>query len=294
MQRASGFPDLLRAFHLALTVEGLRPATIENYVGDVRHFAAWLGERDPRDVTTADLRAFLAEYAQGRRAKTVRETQIALKRFFRFLAEEGEVRRDPAQALRLMSYRVDPQPTYTQDEVETLLAACGTRTLEGVRDRALVRVLFDTGVREGELLSMTLPDWERGRAWVTGKTGPREVPLGMAARQELERYLRRWRITETPLWRGKKGPLTESGVVQVVKRLCRKAGVPHKGVHAFRRAAAVQMKRDGMQDSDLLEVFGWKTVVMLRRYTAAVAAELAREAHRRYSPGDSLGRIGRR
>ena len=71
-----------------------------------------------------------------------------------------------------------------------------------------------------------------------------------------------------------------------------KAEVEHKGVHAFRRAAAAQMKRLGMNDSDILEVMGWKDVVMLRRYTAAVAAavatELAQAAHVRYSPSDSI------
>lgn len=60
-----------------------------------------------------------------------------------------------------------------------------------------------------------------------------------------------------------------------------------KGVHAFRRAAA-QMKRLGMNDSYILELLGWKGVVMLRRYTAAVASELAVNAHRSKSPIDSL------
>ena len=98
----------------------------------------------------------------------------------------------------------------------------------------------------------------------------------------------RWRITERRLWRGKKGALTESGVHQAIARLCVRAGVPDKGVHAFRRAAAAQMKRLGMQDSDILEVMGWKDVTMLRRYTAAVAGELAQSAHQRFSPGDAL------
>ena len=70
--------------------------------------------------------------------------------------------------------------------------------------------------------------------------------------------------------------------------MCRNAGVEHKAVHGFRRAAAAQMKRLGMNDSDILEVMGWKDITMLRRYTAAVAGELAQLAHKRYSPGDAL------
>lgn len=61
-----------------------------------------------------------------------------------------------------------------------------------------------------------------------------------------------------------------------------------KGVYVFRQAAAAQMKRLAMNDSDILEVMGWKDVTMLRRYTAAVASELAQAAHGRFSPADRL------
>ena len=155
---------------------------------------------------------------------------------------------------------------------------------------ALVTVLFDTGVRAGELVSMGIPDWEQRCVWVDGKTGPRLVPLGAQSIEAVDRYVRRWRIASDPLWKGKKGALTGSGVLQLVRRLCARAGVPDKGVHAFRRAAAAQMKRLGMQDSDILEVMGWKDITMLRRYTAEVADELAAAAHAKFSPGDALAK----
>jgi len=288
MHTAGGFAALQRGFRLALTVEGLRPSTIAHYVRDVQRFTAHVGDRSPRLVTAADVRAFLAHFQDGHSPKTVREAQLALRRFFRFVVHEGEIRRDPTVDMKLASFRVSPQPTYSEAEVKRLLLACDSRTLEGIRDRALVLTLFDTGVREGELVSMGLPDWERRIVRVDGKTGVRDVPLGTTTLQAIERYARRWGITEGPLWRGKKGPLTGSGVLQIVRRLCHRAGVTHKGVHAFRRAAAAQMKRLGMNDSDILEVCGWRSIEMLRRYTAEVADELAHAAHRRYSPGDAL------
>ena len=60
-----------------------------------------------------------------------------------------------------MRYRVVPQPIYTDDEVGRLLKACDLQTLDGVRDRAMVTVLYDTGLRAGELVSMPIPDWDR-------------------------------------------------------------------------------------------------------------------------------------
>lgn len=288
MQTADGFFSLSRAFRLYLQVEGLQPRTIKAYTREVGAFGRELGDTRLNAVTTADLREYFNAMGTTRAPKTVREAQLALRRFFRFIRAEGEIDSDPMVGMKLMNFRVLPQPTYTEAEVKKLLLVCDTTSLEGVRDAALITVLFDTGVREGELVSMQVPDFERRRVDVLGKTGHRRVPLGMAALQAVERYARRWRLDSGPLWWGKQGALTESGALQTVRRLCKRAGVVHKGVHAFRRTAAAQMKRLGMNDSDILEVMGWRDVTMLRRYTAEVAEELAFAAHNRFSPGDNL------
>ena len=288
MHTAVGFPVLIRSFRLALIVEGLQPHTISNYVRDVERFAESFPGRNPKSISASDIRSYIAAFQEGHAPKTVYEAQLGLRRFFRFLLREGEITCDPTATMTLVRYRVDPQPTYTEGGVKRLLAACDPSTREGIRDRAMVSVLFDTGVRQGELVSMDLPDWERRMVQVEGKTGIRTVFLGTASLQAVERYARRWGITDGLLWRGKKGPLTSSGALQIIRRLCRHAGVEHKAMHAFRRAAAAQMKRLGMNDSDILEVMGWKDITMLRRYTATVATELAQVAHNRYSPGDAL------
>ena len=290
MQTAVGFPVLIRAFRLALTVEGLRPHTVYNYTRDAERLATYFQSRTPKSISASDIRAYVVTLQERFAPKTVHEAQLAFRRFFRYLFREGEIRRDPTSDMKLMRYRVDPQPTYTEAEVRRLLAACDQRTREGVRDRALVTVLFDTGAREGEIVSMGLPDWELRTVRVDGKTGKRQVYLGVAALQSVERYTRRWGIMEGPIWIGKKGQLTGSGILQIIRRLCLRSGVEHKAVHGFRRAAAAQMKRLGMNDSDILEVMGWKDVTMLRRYTLTVAGELAQLAHDRYSPGDALRR----
>ena len=290
MQTAGGFPVLIRAFRLALVVEGRRPHTVYNYTRNAERLATYFQDRVPKSISASDIRTYVATLQEHFAPKTVHEAQLALRRFFRYLVREGEIRRDPTSDMKLMRYRVNPQPTYTEAEVRRLLAVCEQRTREGVRDRALVTVLFDTGAREGEIVSMGLPDWELRTVRVDGKTGKRQVYLGVAALQSVERYTRRWGIMEGPLWVGKKGQLTGSGILQIIRRLCLRAGVEHKTVHGFRRAAAAQMKRLGMNDSDILEVMGWKDVTMLRRYTSAVAGELAQLAHDRYSPGDALRR----
>ena len=150
MVTAVGYPVLIRGFRLALSVEGLRPKTIAKYVRDVERFAAQAGVASPEEVTPSDIRAYILDLQGRRAAKTVYEAQLGLRRFFRFLVREGEMAGDPTANMKPTRYRVDPQPTYSSAEVKRLLMACNMRTREGLRDRALVMVLFDTGVREGE------------------------------------------------------------------------------------------------------------------------------------------------
>lgn len=279
---------LVEDFGRTLSLEGLRPSTIRHYVRDARRFCLFLGGRELAETTPSLLREYLIAFQNGRKAKTLRECQIALRRLFRFLVSEGLMSSNPTTSIKLAAFRTEPQPTYTDEEVRRLLASCFTESRSGIRDWALVLTLYDTGVREGELISMGQVYWEERRVRVTGKTGTRNVPLGAATIQALHSYTQSWGINNGTLWWGEHGPLTESGVLQLVRRLCHRAGVQHKGVHAFRRAAAAAMKRNGMQDSDILEVCGWKSIAMLRRYTAACAEELAQRAHDLYSPADNL------
>ena len=286
--RAVGYVGYISSFELALKIEGLRPHTVSCYVRDAKRLGEHSGWPLVQELKSSDVRSYLDALGRNVAPKTVTEAQLGLRRFFRFLLAEGEIKSDPSRKIRLVRYRVVPQPTYSPAEVSQLLSACPKSTHAGIRDHALVTVLFDTGVRVGELVSMGMPDWDSRTVVVDGKTGVRTIPLGDSALLATHRYVRRWGVSGERLWRGKRGNLTTSGVFQLVRRLCVRAGVEDKGVHAFRRAAAAHMKRLGMNDSDILQVMGWKDVTMLRRYTAAVADELAQAAHRRFSPSDSL------
>jgi site-specific recombinase XerD len=284
----SGWLSAISGFELALTVEGLKAHTVSNYVRDVSRFASHVAGRCIGEVEPTDVREFLAVLSENLSAKTVHEAQLGLRRFFRFLLNEGDIANDPTRDVKLVRFEVRPQPTYTPQQVIKLIGSCDPGNRVGLRAIALVTVLYDTGVRAGELVSMEIPGWDRHLVRVDGKGGVRDVPLGSTSIYAIKSYVDAWPVQEGKLWMGKQGPLTGSGVHQLVRRLCEAAGVPDKGVHAFRRAAAAQMKRLGMQDSDILEVMGWKDVIMLRRYTAEVATELAMAAHARFSPGDSM------
>jgi integrase len=155
-------------------------------------------------------------------------------------------------------------------------------------------VLFDTGARLGELLALTVDDWDRRRDMLTlrGKTGTRVVPLAVNTSESLSRYLRVRRdhphARLHPLWIGPKGALTASGVAQLLKRRCARVGIepihPHQARHTF----AHVFKADGGSEGDLMYLAGWKSTAMAHRYGRSSAAERARNAARRHALGDRI------
>ena len=226
--RALGCDRLFESFELSLKADGLRPHTISCYLRDVRRFWEFAQPEEPKSVTPEQIRKFVTSLKGQLSPKTVHEAQMGLRRFFRFLVAEGELTTDPSKSVRLTKFRVTPQPTYTLDEVKKLLDSCRVSTKEGVRNHAVISVLFDTGVRESELVSMGIPDWDNSSVWVDGKTGQRLVPFGTNTLRSIDRYARKWHVVDGELWMGKYGPLTRWGVLQLVQRQCAKAEVEHK------------------------------------------------------------------
>jgi site-specific recombinase XerD len=129
--------------------------------------------------------------------------------------------------------------------------------------------------------------------WVLGKgRRPRALPIGRKTAQALDRYLRvreAHRLAHLPdLWVGRNGPMTPSGIYQVVHDRARAAGMPAIHPHQLRHAFATSWLAEGGNENELMLVAGWKSRTMIDRYTRATAVERARASHARLSPGDRL------
>ncbi len=221
---------------------------------------------------------------------------VAVKTFFRFLVKDNALLLDPAAELELprCPSRL-PRDIPTEKEVRRLLEAPDVRTTLGLRDRAILELLYSTGLRNAELRQLTLDAvrLEERLVFVFRGKGnkSRIVPLGQEAAYWLSEYLVKARPrlarsgSEKHLFLGRKGPLQSSySLSKVIQRAAELAGVG-QGLtpHGFRHACATHMLRRGAGLRHLQDLLGHASAGTTQRYTKVEVSDL-RRVHRRCHP----------
>lgn len=285
------FEAAVAAYLDYLRVErGLSPATIAAYAGDLRAFGGACGER--RDWSTGPdaAREFLA--ALGRpprvlRPSTRRRRAAAIRAFYRFLFAEGTIERDVAGLLDLPRHQRQLPDTLDRAEVDALLAAPSGQSPEGLRDRALLELLYACGLRIGETLRLDLDDvsLRQRTVRVIGK-GDRErlLPLGAPAAQALAEYLEAVR----PAWLGRAlardpraarrgGPvflsaqgrrLSRMSAWRGIRRAALVAGIRgHVTPHTLRHSFATHLLEGGADLRVVQELLGHASITTTQLYT---------------------------
>ena len=219
----------------------------------------------------------------------------ALRQFFKWRADEEESP-DPMARLRAPKVTVTAVPVFTSVELSELNKACQGRSFAARRDAAIIAVFTATGIRLSELAGIRYHpgnparsdlDLQRREIRIRGKGGTaRTVKIGHQAARSLDRYLRaraRHAQAHRPqLWLGvnNRGPLTATGIYQIVARRGRQCGVnvyPHRFRHHF---SHTWLDRGGAE-RDLMELNGWTSPQMLTRYGASARSARARRSYDR-------------
>jgi site-specific recombinase XerD len=191
-------------------------------------------------INREHIEAWLADLYQRLSPATVARHYRNLQQLWRWLIDDGEITRSPMERMRPPAVPEQPVPLISEADLVALLAACKGNTFENRRDTAILRLLIDTGMRLAELIGLGVDDlnFDADVAHVLGKgRRARSVPFGNKTGDALRRYLRaRARHPMAarypdPLWLGKKGPLTDSGIAQILDRRAADAGVGHIHPH---------------------------------------------------------------
>jgi site-specific recombinase XerD len=295
---ASDLALLLASWELALRAERSPRRPSRRYGDGVRRFLSWAAEHDRSpDLDRPTVAAFVADLLDaGAEASTARSRQLAVRRFSRWLEEEGEIERD--QLVGVAPPKLD-QKVYeplTDAQVRAMVAACsGLDQFRDRRDEALVRFMVETGCRAGEVAVMKLSDLQlaAGTALVRrGKGGKgRSVPFGPQTTRALDRYIRARRTHRLAgtdaLWLGDRGKeFSYWGLHKALGMRARRAGIPGFHPHILRHTAAHRWLAAGGSEGGLMAVAGWTRPDMLARYTRARASERAAEEARRLNLGE--------
>ena len=274
---------------------GLAEATLSAYRSDLSRFSRWLSGRGRRleEVRRLDVLDFLGEHAHWP-PRTVARRLSALRRFYQHLEREGRIGNNPCD--RVDAPRLGrPLPgVLSEQEVERLLAAPDLETASGVRDRAMLEVLYATGLRVSELVGLRSEQVNliQGVLRVVGKGGKeRLVPLGEPAVEWLERYLRKGRpdiLVERrtpalfPTSRGR--AMTRQAFWHLIKRYAARAGIS-QGIspHTLRHAFATHLLDHGADLRVVQMLLGHRDISTTQIYTH-IARERLKVLHARHHP----------
>ena len=291
--------ELLPSWELHLRAERKSPQTVKSYGDGVRAYLNWCSQHGkPAILDRRQLREFIdGLLTAGAKPATAVSRHLSVRRFSGWLAEEGEQAVDPLYGLR--SPRLDKPviEPLTDDQLRALLKACRGPDMRDKRDEAILRLMFTTGARAGEVVAMQVNDLNLRSVPPTviirrGKGGKgRVIPIAVEAAAAIDKYMRVRRshkLKDDPaLWLGDRGK--HFSYYALHKTLAMRAHMAHvEGFHPhrLRHTAAHRWLAKGGSESGLMAVAGWTRPDMLVRYTSAQASVRAAEEAQRLNLGE--------
>jgi site-specific recombinase XerD len=298
---AGPYASAIRSFRLHLNAEGMSPKTVRTYVEAVQWFAAAHlrgvrgGAGDWFAVTDEDVKTWMVWLLDTYSDSYANNQYRALQQFFKWWAEDEDT---VSPMVRMKPPKVGDKvvPVFTEEELRLLSKTCAGKTFMDRRDKAIIELFKATGIRLSELAGIVYDperpdrndiDLDNRELRVHGKgRKDRIVKFGYDAARAIDRYLRlrdqHAYAHSTKLWLGinNRVPMTANGIYQMISRRGEQCGVvvhPHKFRHHFSHSWLDK----GGNEGDLMELNGWSSPQMLRRYGASARNARARRTYDR-------------
>ena len=281
-----------------LVEKGLAPKTLEAYSNDLLRFLEFIRSRGTRELSKADsaqvLRYLIHLRKKGLGARSRARHLISLRGLYRHLVLEKIIRQNPAAIVDLPKVGLKLPDVLSVAEVQSLLAAPPVEKPTGLRDAAMLELLYAAGLRVSELVNVNCLDvnLEAGFIRVLGK-GSKEclVPMGAPACDKLKIYLKKGRprqlkgIASATLFVAQRGkPMTRQGFWKLLRRHAATAGIKKPVTpHSLRHSFATHLLEGGADLRVVQELLGHADISTTQIYTH-VARQQLKDAHEKYHP----------
>lgn len=256
--------------------------TVQSYRRDLMQMITYLEEKEIREaakVTKTSLHGYILHMEeQGKAATTISRMMAAMKAFFNYECMQACIRRNPAESLHAPKVEKKAPVILSVDQVSALLAQPSGQTPKEIRDKAMLALLYATGIRVSELVGIQMEDINMNIGFLVCRDGERErtIPFGRSAKAALEEYLEHAR---NELLRGKGsdyffvnctgGAMSRQGFWKIIKYYGEKAGIEEDITpHTLRHSFAAHLIARGADMRAVQTILGHSDMATTQMYTA--------------------------
>lgn len=262
--------------------------SVESYMRDLRsfaHFILRMWDVPPQKVEPQMIERYMAWLFDRGREKTSQARALSgVKSFFNFLMISDKIENSPAEFILTPKFGRQLPDILSTDEIDRIIATVDTSSVKGLRDSAMLELLYSCGLRVSELISLKIQDLFFGEGYirVIGKGDKqRLVPISATARERVHRYLDKrpeTRSGEDALFLNNRGSrLTRVMVFTILKQAARNAGIEKRiSPHTFRHSFATHLLEGGASIRQVQEMLGHESILTTEIYTHLDSSHLRR------------------
>ena len=257
---------LLEQYYASLNVEGKSKKTIERYLTQIRTMMEWI-QKPLRDITTEDLRYYLAVYQQKRKVSntTLDGMRKCICAFFSWAEFSDYIEKSPARRIKGIKHDTVKEPALTSGEIERVMIHCSND-----RNKAIISFMYDTAARVSEVAAVSLSDINfRERTVVLHGKGNKDRVSMFTDKSALylEEYLRHRKSESDVLFESSPGkPITDAGIQSMVRDVGEKSGINRLHPHRFRVSRITHLVDRGMPLQDVQILAGHSDINTTQSY----------------------------